>query len=81
MFIQGSFDNHADRLLGSTCGLLALIYIFQFQSHSLTEENVVSIGAKAEGYSGADMATLCKEAAMGPIRSLDYSRIYEVVIF
>ena len=60
---------------------LSSIYFFQFQSHSLTEENVVSIGAKAEGYSGADMATLCKEAAMGPIRSLDYSRIDEVVIF
>ena len=26
-------------------------------------------------YSGADMSNLCKEAAMGPIRSLDYSQI------
>ncbi len=51
---------------------------FIFQAHSLTEDNVVAIGAKAEGYSGADMSNLCKEAAMGPIRSLDYSKIDEV---
>jgi SpoVK/Ycf46/Vps4 family AAA+-type ATPase len=45
----------------------------------LTEDDVVAIGAKSEGYSGADMATLCKEAAMGPIRSLDYSKIDQVI--
>jgi len=28
-----------------------------------------------QGYSGADMANLCKEAAMGPIRSLDMSEL------
>ena len=33
------------------------------------------VSTKTEGYSGADMSNLCKEAAMGPIRSLDYSKI------
>jgi SpoVK/Ycf46/Vps4 family AAA+-type ATPase len=54
--------------------------VSSIQSHRLTEEDVVSIAAKAEGYSGADMSNLCKEAAMGPIRSLDYSKIDQVFV-
>ncbi|XP_040564102.1 fidgetin-like protein 1 [Lepeophtheirus salmonis] len=45
------------------------------QTHRTTEDDVIEIAELADGYSGADMANLCKEAAMGPIRSLDYSKI------
>ena len=34
-----------------------------------SEEHIEEICRLTEGYSGADMANLCKEAAMGPIRS------------
>ncbi|KAG8572366.1 hypothetical protein GDO81_012028 [Engystomops pustulosus] len=35
-----------------------------------TEKEVDAIVLQAEGFSGADMTTLCREAALGPIRSL-----------
>lgn len=37
---------------------------------SLTEEQVDMIVQKSEGFSGADMTQLCREASLGPIRSL-----------
>ncbi|XP_023321921.1 fidgetin-like protein 1 isoform X2 [Eurytemora carolleeae] len=43
--------------------------------NELSDEDIEDISAKAEGYSGADMTNLCREAAMGPIRSLDFSFI------
>ena len=48
------------------------------QSHSLTEQDVASVVEKTGGFSGADMANLCREAALGPIRSLDVSDIFKV---
>ena len=45
------------------------------QNQILCESDYKKIGDLTGGYSGADMATLCKEAAMGPIRSLDYSKM------
>ena len=49
-----------------------------FQSHCLTDDDINDIAAMAEGYSGADMANLCKEAAFGAVRSLDDSEINKV---
>ena len=44
----------------------------------LAEEEMRDISEKTQGYSGADMANLCREAAYGPIRSLDMSQIASV---
>lgn len=40
----------------------------------LTEDCVGQVAEKTKGYSGADMATLCKEAALGPIRTIIRAR-------
>ncbi|XP_022080671.1 fidgetin-like protein 1 isoform X2 [Acanthaster planci] len=40
------------------------------QSYSLTEEELERICQDTDGYSGADMANLCREAALGPIRCI-----------
>ena len=48
------------------------------QSHSLTEQDMDAIVSKTAGFSGADMVNLCREAALGPIRSLDVADIFQV---
>ena len=37
------------------------------ERHCLTDKEMEEVVDKTDGYSGADMANLCKEAAMGPI--------------
>ena len=37
-------------------------------SHTLTAEELAAVVASTSGYSGSDMAGLCREAAMGPCR-------------
>lgn len=41
------------------------------QKSSLDDAEYEKIAEMTEGYSGADMATLCQEAAYGPIRDVD----------
>jgi len=38
--------------------------------HRLSESDFAAIVDRADGYSGSDMAALCTEASMGPIRSM-----------
>lgn len=40
------------------------------QSHCLSEEDIQWICSQTDGYSGSDMDGLCREAAIGPIRSI-----------
>ena len=52
------------------------------QKHELDESDCDKIAELTDGYSGADMKNLCREAAMEPIRSLDgldYSQIDHIV--
>ncbi|XP_078032841.1 fidgetin-like protein 1 [Augochlora pura] len=46
--------------------------------HNLTEEQVNHIAEESQGYSGADMCNLCKEASMGPIRSIPFSQLENI---
>ncbi|XP_003704128.3 fidgetin-like protein 1 [Megachile rotundata] len=47
-------------------------------SHNLDEEDVNNIAEQSKGYSGADMSNLCKEASMGPIRSIPFSQLENI---
>ncbi|KAJ1880897.1 putative 26S proteasome subunit yta6 [Coemansia sp. RSA 1722] len=44
--------------------------LLKTQVHSLDDAHLDSICNRTDGYSGADMDTLCREAAYGPIRSI-----------
>ncbi|XP_041363385.1 fidgetin-like protein 1 [Gigantopelta aegis] len=45
------------------------------QKNNLSDSQLDEIAKKTEGYSGSDMANLCKEAALGPIRSIPFDEI------
>ncbi|GJJ72755.1 fidgetin-like protein 1 [Entomortierella parvispora] len=40
------------------------------QDHDLTEDQIQDICDRTKGYSGSDMNGLCREAALGPVRSI-----------
>ncbi|XP_064461291.1 fidgetin-like protein 1 isoform X2 [Ornithodoros turicata] len=46
--------------------------------HGLNTEELVSVAKATDGYSGADVAHLCKEAALGPIRSLTFQDLQHI---
>ncbi|KAH9490010.1 Fidgetin-like protein 1 [Bulinus truncatus] len=45
------------------------------QKNNLSEREVQVIVDKTDGYSGADMTNLCREAALGPIRSITFEEM------
>ena len=46
--------------------------------HIMTDEDIRQIAQQTEGYSGADLKALCRDAAMGPIREVGEERIWNV---
>ncbi|CAG9769309.1 unnamed protein product [Ceutorhynchus assimilis] len=46
--------------------------------HSLTDGDFSSIAKSSDGYSGADIKNLCSEAALGPIRSINFDDIENI---
>ncbi|KAM4689340.1 fidgetin-like protein 1 [Discoglossus pictus] len=47
-----------------------VVRLMSKENCSLTDNEVEAIVSQAEGFSGADMTQLCREAALGPIRSI-----------
>nr|CDS17309.1 fidgetin protein 1 [Echinococcus granulosus] len=52
--------------------------LIQQQKNNLTLDDLDTIAVKSEGFSGADVANLCREAAMGPIRGLPLEVIQSI---
>ncbi|XP_045542679.1 fidgetin-like protein 1 [Papilio machaon] len=48
------------------------------ENNNLTRQDMAEIAVLTDGYSGADMKSLCSEAAMGPIRSVPLSQIINI---
>ena len=44
--------------------------LMKTQLHALTDSDMTELVASSHGYSGSDLAAVCKDAAMGPIREL-----------
>lgn len=47
-----------------------LVTLLRKEKHSLSEEEIKQIAQNTDGYSGADMHNLCKDAAFEPVRSV-----------
>ncbi|XP_038215547.1 fidgetin-like protein 1 [Zerene cesonia] len=52
--------------------------LLQTENNDLTLSEIEEIARLTEGYSGADMKSLCSEAAMGPIRAVPLSQIVTI---
>lgn len=52
--------------------------LLQNESHSLTAEHAREVARLTAGYSGADMKSLCSEAAMGPVRAVPLAQIVTI---
>ncbi|XP_021185316.2 fidgetin-like protein 1 [Helicoverpa armigera] len=52
--------------------------LLENENNDLTPQHISEIANLTDGYSGADMKSLCSEAAMGPIRSVPLSQIVSI---
>ena len=47
-----------------------MLNLLQDQTYDLSEQDIDNICQRSDGYSGSDMSYLCKEAALGPMRTI-----------
>jgi len=57
-----------------------VVNLLRKQPSNLNLQEIDRIAEMTDGYSGADMTNLCREAALGPIRTLDVSLIETIDI-
>ncbi|XP_076061650.1 uncharacterized protein LOC143037395 [Oratosquilla oratoria] len=57
-----------------------MVNLLSSQTHNLSPEDMDYICDLTNGYSGADMANLCREAALGPIRSINFADIEHISV-
>ncbi|XP_012285761.1 fidgetin-like protein 1 isoform X2 [Orussus abietinus] len=55
-----------------------IVNLLSSERHSLTTRDIEEIAELSKGYSGADMTNLCKEASMGPIRSIPFNLLENI---
>ncbi|KAK3091009.1 hypothetical protein FSP39_016432 [Pinctada imbricata] len=55
-----------------------VVNLLSQQTYQLTEAQLSAIEQRSDGYSGADVANLCREAALGPIRSMAFGEIENI---
>ncbi|GBP66597.1 Fidgetin-like protein 1 [Eumeta japonica] len=55
-----------------------IINLLKSENNDLKANDIDAIAASTDGYSGADMKSLCSDAAMGPIRALPLSQIVQI---
>uniref|UniRef100_A0A6V7IA90 AAA+ ATPase domain-containing protein n=1 Tax=Bracon brevicornis TaxID=1563983 RepID=A0A6V7IA90_9HYME len=52
--------------------------LLKHERHKLTQQDIAHIAQQTNNYSGADMANLCKEASMEPIRSISFDQLENI---
>lgn len=55
-----------------------LTLLLKKERNLISKEEVEEIGRLTDGFSGADMKTLCHEALMGPIRSISLADMQSI---
>lgn len=55
-----------------------IINLLNTENNDLTPTQILEVAQLTDGYSGADMKSLCSEAAMGPIRAVPLDQIVTI---
>ena len=55
-----------------------VINTLRSEKHCLTPQEIEDISELTDGYSGADMSNLCKEAAFGPLREISLEDMHSI---
>lgn len=55
-----------------------LTLLLKKERNLISEGEIAEIGRLTDGFSGADMKTLCQEALMGPIRSIQVHQMESI---